>query len=165
MRPTESFAKRTVYNRKTFPKSGRGRDTKNGVDRNADMKRGNRKAGFRSNFELGIAKKLSSKKILYEYESLRLTYVPKPRTYTPDFHLTKQNIIIEAKGYFDKGDRVKMLLIKEQHPDLDIRIVFLNARNKIYKGSKTTYGAWAEKNGFKWAEGSIPEEWLKDDND
>ena len=165
MRPTESFDKRTIYNRKTFPKSGRVRDTKNGINRNADMKRGSRKAGFRSNFELGIAKKLSSKKIPYEYESLRLTYVPKPRTYTPDFHLTKQNIIIEAKGYFDKGDRVKMLLIKEQHPDLDIRIVFLNARNKIYKGSKTTYGAWAEKNGFKWAEGSIPEEWLKDDND
>jgi len=125
------------------------------------MKHGNRKAGFRSNFELSIAKKLSSKKISYEYEQMRLTYIPKPRTYTPDFHLTKQNIIIEAKGYFDKGDRVKMLLIKEQHPDLDIRIVFLNARNKIYKGSKTTYGAWAEKNGFEWAEGSIPEEWLK----
>jgi len=125
------------------------------------MKHGNRKAGFRSNFELSIAKKLSSKKIPYEYEQMRLTYIPEPRTHTPDFHLTKQNIIIEAKGYFDKGDRVKMLLIKEQHPDLDIRIVFLNARNKIYKGSKTTYGAWAEKNGFEWAEGSIPEEWLK----
>ena len=76
------------------------------------MKRGNRKAGFRSNFELGIAKKLSSKKIPYEYEQMRLTYIPKPRTYTPDFHLTKHNIIIEAKGYFDKGDRIKMLLIK-----------------------------------------------------
>ena len=161
MRPLESFDKRTFYNRKTFPQSGRVRDTKNGIDRNATMKHGNRKAGFRSNFELSIAKKLSSKKIPYEYEQMRLTYIPKPRTYTPDFHLTKQNIIIEAKGYFDKGDRVKMLLIKEQHPDLDIRIVFLNARNKIYKGSKTTYGAWAEKNGFEWAEGSIPEEWLK----
>ena len=102
----------------------------------------------------------------------RLGYVRKSQAlifvqnfFAAEFHLTKQNIIIEAKGYFDKGDRVKMLLIKEQHPDLDIRIVFLNARNKIYKGSKTTYGAWAEKNGFKWAEGSIPEEWLKDDND
>ena len=120
MRPTEPFDKRTLYNRKTFPKGGW---------------------------------------LLID------TYVPKPRTYTPDFHLTKHDIIVEAKGYFDKGDRIKMQLIKEQHPDLDIRIVFLNARNKIYKGSKTTYGAWAEKNGFKWAEGSIPEEWLKDDDD
>ena len=68
MRPTEPFDKRTLHNRKTFPKSGRVRGAKNGIDRDATMKRGNRKAGFRSNFELDIAKKLSGKKIPYEYE-------------------------------------------------------------------------------------------------
>jgi len=78
--------------------------------------------------------------------------------------LPDQKIFIEAKGYFDKGDRVKMQLVKEQYPDHDIRIVFLNSKNKIYRGSKTTYGMWADKHGFEWAEGAVPEEWLKDDN-
>ena len=55
---------------------------------------------------------------------MKLTYIPKPRTYTPDFYIPETNIYIEAKGHLDKGDRVKMLLVKEQYPDLDIRFVF-----------------------------------------
>ena len=120
-----------------------------------------KKAGFRSNFELNLARALADRGITYEYESTKLTYIPKPRTYTPDFFIPSTNIYIEAKGHLDKGDRVKMLLVKEQYPELDIRFVFLNSRNKIYKGSKTTYADWATKNKFKWAEGSIPEEWYK----
>ena len=118
---------------------------------------------FRSQFEIGLAKSLANKNIPYEYEQMKLTYIPKPRTYTPDFVLTKNGIIIEAKGHLDKGDRVKMQLVKEQYPDLDIRFVFVRATNKIYKGSKTTYADWANRYGFPWAEGTIPEEWLKDD--
>jgi len=165
MRPIESPDKRTVYRKKTFPQSGRVRTKKNGINRNGTMKRSSaNKAGFRSNFELGIARALGNSAIPYEYENVKLTYIPKPRTYTPDFHLIEQDILIEAKGFFDKSDRVKMQLVKEQYPDLDIRIVFQNAKNKIYKGSKTTYGAWATRYGFEWAEGSIPEEWIKNDN-
>jgi hypothetical protein len=123
-----------------------------------------RKTKYRSMFEIGIAKYLSQRKIGFEYEKKRLPYIPKPRVYTPDFYLIDQDIYIEAKGHFDKGDRVKMLLIKQQYPDLDIRIVFLNSKNKIYRGSKTTYSMWATKYGFPWAEGAIPEEWFKNDN-
>ena len=54
-----------------------------------------------------------------------------------------------------------MVLMKKQHPDLDIRFVFMNAKNKIYKGSKTTYAAWCARYNFEWAEGSIPMEWVK----
>ena len=122
-----------------------------------------RNTKYRSMFEINIAKNLSQQKIAFEYETKKLVYIPKPRTYTPDFYLPEQGIYVETKGYFDKGDRVKMLLIKQQHPDLDIRIVFLNARNKIYKGSKTTYGMWATKHDFIWAEGGIPQEWLKNE--
>ncbi len=162
MRSTDPFDKRTNYNRKTFPKSGRVRDQKNRLNRNANMKRSSAsKAGFRSNFELGIARSLGNKAVPYEYENVKLTYIPKPRTYTPDFYLVDQDIFVEAKGYLDKTDRVKMQLIKEQHPNLDIRFVFQNAQNKIYRGSKTTYARWAERYNFRWAEGSIPEEWLK----
>ena len=166
MRSLESPDKRVGLPRKTIPK-GRGvRSAKARLDRNASMKASSaRKAGFRSNIELSVARSLKTKGIPYEYENTKLTYIPKPRTYTPDFYLPEQDIFVEVKGYFDKGDRVKMQLIKEQFPEHDIRILFLNARNKIYKGSKTTYAAWAERHGFKWAEGSIPEEWLKNDRD
>ena len=68
---------------------------------------------------------------------------------------------IEAKGRFITSDRQKHLLIKEQHPELDIRFLFQNANNTISKTSSTTYALWAETKGFKWANGeTIPKEWL-----
>ena len=164
MRSSEPPDKRAFSRRKTIPKSGRVRSKKTGFYRNGTMKKSTaQRAGYRSTFELNIAKSLANKGISFEYENVKLTYIPKPRTYTPDFYLPETDIYVEAKGYLDKGDRVKMQLVKEQHPDLDIRFVFLNANNKIYKGSKTTYGAWANRYNFKWAEGTIPAEWFKPD--
>jgi hypothetical protein len=120
-----------------------------------------RKIKFRSQFESNLARKLIENDIPFDYENERIVFIPKPRTYTPDFYLKETGIYVEAKGHLDKSDRVKMILVKEQNPDLDIRFVFVRASNKIYKGSKTTYGQWASKHGFQWAEGSIPEEWCK----
>lgn len=122
-----------------------------------------RNTRYRSQFEINLARALAERKVTFEYEQAKLEYIPKPRTYTPDFYLPEQNIYIEAKGHLDKGDRVKMQLIKQQYPDLDIRFVFVRATNKIYKGSKTSYADWANRYGFQWAEGSVPEEWLKND--
>ena len=151
--------KRTYYNRKTIPQTGRVRkQTDTGVRiEDADMKR----LRFRSRFELHLAKGLADNKVKFEYESKKFLYIPKPRTYTPDFYLIESGIYIEAKGHLDKADRVKMALVKQQHKDLDIRFVFMNARNKIYKGSKTTYADWCNKHDFRWAEKSIPMEWFK----
>ncbi len=162
MCPPDLFDKRMLFAGTSVPKAGRVSPKATSIRRNASMKQSSaKKAGFRSNFELNLARALADRGIMYEYESTKLTYIPKPRTYTPDFFIPSTNIYIEAKGHLDKGDRVKMLLVKEQHPELDIRFVFLNSRNKIYKGSKTTYADWATKNKFEWAEGSIPEEWYK----
>ena len=164
MRSIEAVDKRVGLPRKTIPKGKRIHSSAARIGRNSSMKTSSaQKAGFRSNIELLIAQALNKRKVDYEYENTKLVYVPKPKTYTPDFYLPNQNIYVEVKGYFDKSDRVKMQLIKQQYPDHDIRIVFMNARNKIYKGSKTTYAAWADRHGFPWAEGSIPEEWLKND--
>lgn len=88
----------------------------------------------------------------------------KPATqhkYTPDFVLPN-GIIIEAKGIFEREDRQKHLLIKMQYPDLDIRFVFQNPKLKLYKGSKTTYADWADKNGFKYSTRQIPEAWFRE---
>lgn len=88
----------------------------------------------------------------------------KPATqhkYTPDFVLPN-GIIIEAKGLFEREDRQKHLLIKMQYPDLDIRFVFQTPNLKLYKGSKTTYADWAEKNGFKYSTRQIPDAWFRE---
>ncbi len=97
------------------------------------------------------------------YESRYLTYkIPESvHKYTPDFILSN-GIIIEAKGLFEADDRKKHLLIKSQYPHLDIRFVFSNPRNKLYKGSKTTYADWCVKYGFKYASKTIPPSWFKE---
>ena len=154
-----SINKRTPYIGKTIPQTGRVRKKTATITRGEKeyMKR----LRFRSRFELHLAKGLADNKVKFEYESKKFLYVPKPRTYTPDFYLVESDIYIEAKGHLDKADRVKMALVKQQHKDLDIRFVFMNARNKIYKGSKTTYADWCLKHDFRWAEKSIPVEWFK----
>lgn len=120
--------------------------------------------GFRSGLEKKIADDLSDKGIPFDYEKLKITYTVPERqaTYTPDFVLLDNGIIVESKGIFDADDRKKHLLIKQQHPDLDIRLVFSRANAPIYKGSPTTHAKWADHHGFKWAEKLIPDAWLKE---
>lgn len=95
------------------------------------------------------------------FETLALPYtVPASvHSYKPDF-LLPNGIVIETKGLFTLEDRKKMLLIKKQHPNVDIRMVFQNAKAKISKGSPTTYAMWAEKNGYLYAHKTIPHSWL-----
>lgn len=119
--------------------------------------------GYRSGLEEVIADQLRAKGIDPQYESTKIDYVKpsKKAKYTPDFILPN-GIIIESKGRFVTADRQKHLLIKEQHPDLDIRFVFSNSRGRISKLSATTYAMWCQKNGFKYADKEIPEAWLKE---
>lgn len=119
--------------------------------------------GFRSGLEQEIANQLQRLGVPFEYEApdSRIKYI-KPasnHTYTPDFVLPN-GIIIESKGRFMADDRAKHLLIKEQHPELDIRFVFSRLKTPITSGSKTTVRDWCEKHGFLYAEKLIPEEWI-----
>lgn len=120
-----------------------------------------RKLGFRSGFEVKIAKQLDAAKVLYTYETKTISYIvpEKKATYRPDFILDN-GILIEVKGLFQTKDRQKHLLIKEQYPDLDIRFVFSNSKIKISKKSKTTYGAWCSHHGIPYADEKVPKEWL-----
>ena len=114
---------------------------------------------FRSGLEEKVADLLSNLGVSFEYESTKVPYVLQCN-YTPDF-LLPNGVYLETKGHLDEKDRRKMIAVKKSNPDLDIRFVFQAPFNKIYKGSKTTYAAWAEKNGFQWAAyHSIPIEWL-----
>ena len=120
--------------------------------------------GYRSGLESSVGNQLATAKVRWEYESERIPYTPRQRTYTPDFIIKGEvsKMYIETKGRFLGSDRTKHLLIKEQHPQLDIRFVFTNPNQKLYKGAKTTYGEWCEKHGFIFSKGSIPESWLRE---
>jgi hypothetical protein len=118
--------------------------------------------GFRSGLEDKVGAELSRGGAPFTYEEDVIHYVVPPRTakYTPDFLLLDNGIVVETKGRFVTADRQKHLLLKEQHPAIDIRFVFSNPRTRISKGSKTTYEKWCVTHGFKYAAKTIPAAWL-----
>lgn len=129
--------------------------------RNLTAKQVAAKYGFRSGLEERIAEQLDKAGVKYTYEKLKLDYV-KPASkhvYTPDFVLSN-GIIIETKGRFLLADRQKHILVKRHNPTLDIRFVFSNSNARISKASTTTYAQWCIKNGFKYADKTIPEGWM-----
>ena len=117
--------------------------------------------GYRSGLEVDLDESLKQRGIDGEYEQHKIKYT-KPatnHTYTPDFRLPN-GIFIETKGRFVAEDRKKHILIKDQYPELDIRFIFQNSKNKLRKGSKTTYADWCIKYGFKFADKEIPTDWF-----
>jgi len=121
------------------------------------------KHGWRSGLEEDVAKALTEAGVPFTYEETKIKYI-KPASehqYTPDFVLDN-GIIVETKGRFLIADRKKHMLIKRQQPHLDIRFVFSNSKQKLNKGSYTTYAQWCVKNGFMYADKMIPEDWVKE---
>jgi len=121
------------------------------------------KHGYRSGFEHTVADQLTESKTKFEYETTVINYI-KPETfhkYTVDFTLPN-GILIETKGRWVLEDRKKHLLIKKQHPELDIRMVFQNPNGKIRKGSKTTYSDFCEKHNILWSNKEIPMDWISE---
>jgi hypothetical protein len=130
--------------------------------------------GHRSGSEDKVAAQLKAAGVEFGYENLVVPYTVPSRVakYNPDFPIPGTNILIEVKGHF--GGRIdvkqnsakvrqKMLLVKEQHPEYDIRFVFDRASTKIYPGSPTTHAKWATDHGFKWADkGTVPDAWLEE---
>lgn len=118
------------------------------------------KAKYRSGLEKQTALVLSECQKKVRYELLKIEWEDlRYRTYTPDFQLDN-GIFIETKGIFDSEDRRKHVEVRRQHPELDIRFVFSNARAKLYKGAKSRYCDWCEKNDFLYSHRLIPQEWL-----
>jgi hypothetical protein len=111
------------------------------------------------------AANIEGKAIDARYEADTFEYdVSETRKYTPDWTVHKKNghrVYLEFKGVLDGKTRKKMKLVKKQHPATDIRIIFEKASNKIYRGSKTTYGMWADQHGFKWEDNAMPKDCKK----
>lgn len=114
---------------------------------------------YRSKFEHSVAGSLRERGLAFNYESKALPYTIQA-TYTPDFCLPN-GVVVETKGLFPPEDRRKMLAVKAQYPDLDIRFCFQKADVKLSKAKRSlTYGAWATRHGFPWCEGQIPTAWF-----
>jgi hypothetical protein len=119
------------------------------------------KYGYRSGLEHKISDMLTESQIEFGYETTTIKYtIPERKSkYTVDFTLPN-GILVETKGRWTTEDRKKHLLIRQQYPELDIRIVFQSAKSKIRKGSNTTYADFCDKHGIIWAEKKIPESWI-----
>jgi len=123
-------------------------------------KYGKRQAdGFRSGFEGQVAKHLTASGNQWSYESQSFDLLI-PRSYTPDFFLDN-GVVLEVKGYFDAEDRRLIKLFREQHPDVDLRMVLQKPQQKLTKTGRMTYATWCDKYNVPWCEGSlIPKDWL-----
>ena len=120
------------------------------------------KSGHRSGFETLFHTLATSKgfKLGYEADLLPFETPPKRKTYHPDF-TAAAGWFIETKGRLDSADRTKLILVKKQHPTARILIIFQRPDHTITKQSKTTYAAWAEKNGFQWCTTDDEEDWAR----
>ena len=108
---------------------------------------------LKNDFEKSGERFLKKKKIKFKYEERRIPYVIAGH-YIPDFTIWTPlgEIILEFKGYLRPETKRKMVAVRRQHPELDIRFVFYSKRKEQIR--------WAERYGFKWAIKEIPEEWL-----
>ena len=114
---------------------------------------------FRSKLEERVATLLEQLGISYEYETEKLSYTIE-HNYTPDFVLPNY-VYLETKGYWDAADRRKVLAVKRDNPEVDLRMVFQSPYNTISKKSKTTYAKWCERHDIPWtAYHEIPLDWL-----
>ena len=102
---------------------------------------------YRSQLEGRVANYLEKENVPFLYEAQSYEYTLTSR-YTPDIFLPN-GVILEVKGFFAPKDRRKMLAIKAQHPELDIRMVF-QRNNTLTRTSKTTYGMWCDKHDIPW---------------
>jgi predicted nuclease of restriction endonuclease-like RecB superfamily len=112
------------------------------------------KKTYKNLFEANVAKQIKRSKVPFKYEPEKIPYVIASH-YIPDFVLSTPlgKVYVECKGYFRPEDKRKLLAIKRQHPERDIRILFYAQRSSYIK--------WCERHGFKYAVEKIPREWYK----
>lgn len=120
---------------------------------------------FKSKLEVEVWSQLTKKygkKGSYSYETDRFPYTLR-RNYVPDYTCVLPNgrvFYIEAKGYLRPEDRTKMIAVKQDNPNIDLRLLF-SKDNKLNGKSNTRYSEWATKHGFPYAIGFVPREWFK----
>ena len=119
------------------------------------------KDNMRSSLEVLVKFLLQGSKVDAKYEDTVLKYEQpaQSRRYNPDFRLPKgtlsansPEVFLEVKGQLTSQDRKKMKLVKEQHPEKTIIMIFGRAANRLNKKSDTTYSNWCDKYGILWCD-------------
>jgi predicted nuclease of restriction endonuclease-like RecB superfamily len=100
---------------------------------------------YKSKFEEIVAE---TYKLHDKYEIEKIPY-QLWNNYNPDFKM-KENVYLEAKGFFKPSDRRKMLEVIKQHPEKRFIMFFQDSKVKLSKKSKTTYGDWCTKQNIQW---------------
>lgn len=124
---------------------------------------------YRNKFEADTGKYLKAKKVKFEYETEKLEYTI-TANYIPDFILVTKGgrkIYVETKGNgrsFDGPSRRKLIAVKRDHPDKEIKLVFytdgvIGPTRK--DGTRMRQSDWAIKYGFDYSIKTIPEKWLE----
>jgi hypothetical protein len=119
---------------------------------------------YHSKLEADIAEALKKTSAIHLYEGRRFLYEDKSlqvRRYTPDFVFPGSNIVLEAKGFLSRENRKKYLTVQKMYPEIDLRFVFQDAKQKL-KGSQKSYAQWCESKRLKWSHGTVPEEWINE---
>ena len=128
----------------------------------------------KSDFEVDLYREIEAKLpkgATIEYETESFEYVTK-HTYTPDFVIKFKDgrkLYIEAKGngrQFDQNVRSKMVAVKDQHPDLDIFIVFyadgrIGGTRKRKSGDYYRQSEWAKRHKYPYSIKNLPKEVLE----
>src|SRR3990167_1481711 len=122
------------------------------------------KGKYKSHLEVRFATKAKTQGLNIQYEANIFPYV-RPSHYTPDWKIGPQTYI-ETKGYFSPSDRAKILTFLEQYPGIKLYLIFGNAKNKLNKNSRTTYGEWAKKHGIEFGDirESLKRDWWQKTN-
>lgn len=132
-----------------------------------------KQAGYRSGLEYKCATWLLDQGIEFNFEGLKLPYMTEPtqHVYTPDFPLTKflssgKMLVLETKGRFMPDDMRKHLLIKKQHPMIDVRLVFQNSKGWHRAAKTKSYAKWCDENGIKYCDyrdlATVLPKWLEE---
>ena len=103
---------------------------------------------YKSLLERDFASHIAKQKLQAEYEADTFQYV-RPSHYTPDWKIGKKRYL-ETKGEFAPSQRANLLAFLEQHPDIEVVMVFANAQNKLHKRAKMTYAEWCDKNDIRF---------------
>lgn len=119
---------------------------------------------YRSAFEARVARDMAERNITFVYEGDKYPF-QLSTNYVSDFTLPL-GVVVECKGYLRPIDRRKLIAVKKAYPDLDLRIVFQNAKVRLNPRlpSSMNYGQWATKSGFPWSQGTVPESWVLEPN-
>lgn len=107
------------------------------------------KGPYKSGLEKKFAELCFKHGVKAKYEAKTFEFT-KIAHYKPDWEINP-NLYVETKGYFSPSNRGNLLSFREQHPNVEIFLVFSEPNNRLSSKSKTTYGEWATRHNFGWA--------------